>query len=118
MIRPNFVDRVLDLCRQRNFSPEIAQIVGDAVTAVALVAGGFGITVVPESVLSVKPEGVVYLPFNDEPAATIDLSCMFRRGDTSAVLHAFLKAIEIFRERRAVVSEVSSQAARSIHLHS
>jgi len=40
--RPNFVDKVIDLRSECGFQPQIAQEVGDAVTGVALVAGGFG----------------------------------------------------------------------------
>lgn len=97
--RPNFVDKVMELCGNMGFMPEISQIVGDAVTGVALVAGGFGMTLVPESAISLKPPGIVYLPFNDMPSATIDLSCMYRRNDRSAILQAFLPSIKKFREQ-------------------
>lgn len=97
--RPNFVDRVMELCRDADFTPEISQIVGDAVTGVALVAGGFGITVVPESVITIKPPGIVYLPFSDTPAPTVDLSCVYRTEDPSPILKALLAAIQAFREQ-------------------
>lgn len=99
--RPNFVDRVLGLCRQRGFTPEISQIVGDAVTGVALVAGGFGITIVPESATTLQVPGVVYRPFSDNPEATVDLSCIYRKEDQSAILQAFLEAVGEFRGRLA-----------------
>lgn len=96
--RPNFVDRIIELCRSMGFTPDISQIVGDAVTGVALVAGGFGITVVPESAISLAPKGIVYLPFSDNPAATVDLSCMYRKEDASPILQSFRQAIRTFRE--------------------
>ncbi|WP_370452180.1 LysR substrate-binding domain-containing protein [Dechloromonas sp. CZR5] len=97
--RPNFVDRVLEICGHMGFIPEISQIVGDAVTGVALVAGGFGISVVPESVITFKPPGIVYLPFDDWLTGKVDLSCIYRKDDESPILKAFLIAVNKFREQ-------------------
>ena len=41
--RPNFIDKVMTLCNECGFTPNISQEVGDAVTGVALVASGFGV---------------------------------------------------------------------------
>ncbi|MBS1191417.1 MAG: LysR family transcriptional regulator [Rhodocyclaceae bacterium] len=97
--RPNFVDRVMELCANMGFTPEISQIVGDVVTGVALVAGGFGITLVPRSATTLNLPGVVYRPFFDSLSATIDLSCIYRKDDQSAILQAFLGVIRAFREQ-------------------
>ena len=96
--RPNFVDRVIELCRNEGFTPDISQVVGDAVTGVALVAGGFGLTLVPKSATALSLPGVVFRPFNDPGKATVDLSCIYRKDDESAILQAFLGAIRKFRE--------------------
>lgn len=98
--RPNFVDRVIELCRNMGFTPNISQMVGDTVTGVALVAGGFGVTVVPKSATSLNLPGVVYRPFFDSLSATVDLSCIHRKNDQSPILQAFLTAVKTFREQR------------------
>ena len=95
--RPNFVDRVIELCRNQGFTPEISQIVGDAVTGVALVAGGFGATLVPKSATTLGLPGVVFRPFAEPASATVDLSCIYRKDDESAILQAFLHTIREFR---------------------
>lgn len=95
--RPNFVDKVIELCSGAGFAPKISQIVGDAVTGVALVSAGFGMSLVPESVISLKPAGVTYLPFADDKKASIDLSCLYRREDNSPLLMEFLAAIQLFK---------------------
>ena len=100
--RPNFVDRVIELCRNMGFTPDISQIVGDAVTGVALVAGGFGISVVPQSAITLKLPGVVYRPFHDSLSATVDLSCIYRTEDQSAILQAFLGVIRTFRAQQGI----------------
>ncbi len=99
--RPNFVDRVFELCSNMGFVPEISQIVGDAITGVALVAGGFGITIVPKSAITLNLPGVVYRPFVDAQNATVDLSCIYRKDDQSAILRSFLAVIRVFREQES-----------------
>jgi len=98
---PNFVDRVLTLCRERGFTPEVSQIVGDAITAIALVSGGFGVSVVSESAISLQLPGVVYRPFHDGAGTGVDLSCIYRKDDASAILQAFLGVIRGYRDAQA-----------------
>lgn len=99
--RPNFIDRVLDLCKQQGFTPEVAQEVGDPVTGIALVARGFGITLVPESALTpLRFEGTVSRPLADAPQAVVDLSCLYRASDQSPLLKAFLEVVRAYRARR------------------
>lgn len=93
---PNFVDQVMELCRNRNFTPNISQIVGDAITAIALVSGGFGMSVVSESAINLQLPGVVYRPFHDGQGTAVDLSCIYRKDDQSAILQAFLGVIRGF----------------------
>ena len=97
--RPNFVDHVIQLCKQQGFEPNIAQIVGDAVTGVALVARGFGLTMVPESVASsLRFAGTTYRPLADAPQAVVDISCLYRASDQSPLLHSFLAVVREYRE--------------------
>ncbi len=98
--RPNFVDKVIELCRNKGFVPEISQLVGDVFTGVALVAGGFGISIVPESATTLNLPGLVYRPFFDTTTATVDLSCIYRKDDQSAIFQAFLAVIRIFKEQQ------------------
>ena len=96
--RPNFIDKVLDLCKQQGFEPEIAQEVGDAVTGIALVARGFGITLIPESAASaIAFDGTVYRPLADAPQAVVDLSVLYRASDQSPLLKAFLAVVREYR---------------------
>jgi DNA-binding transcriptional LysR family regulator len=98
--RPNFVDKVMGLCQERGFMPEITQVVGDAVTGVAFVASGFGVCLVPESLTALALPGVVYRPIADLPDnAKIDLSCIFRAGDRSPLLTSFLATVRSFRRQ-------------------
>ncbi|WP_374495504.1 LysR substrate-binding domain-containing protein [Zoogloea sp.] len=92
--RPSFIDKVIGLCSDRGFQPQISQEVGDAVTGVALVAGGFGVCLVPESATTLQFPGVVYAPLSDTPPNFfVDLSCVYRRDDSSPILAAFLNTV-------------------------
>jgi DNA-binding transcriptional LysR family regulator len=71
--------------------------VTDVVTAVALVASGFGVCVTPEAASSLRLPGVVYRPIKAEPPPSIELACLYRRGDASPILAAFLDITRRYR---------------------
>jgi DNA-binding transcriptional LysR family regulator len=97
--RPNFIDHVIELYKQRGFDLAISQEVGDAVTGIALVARGFGATLVPESATSsITVAGTVFRPLAHAPQATVDLSCLYRATDQSALLKAFLDVVRSHRQ--------------------
>ncbi|MGZ9710017.1 LysR substrate-binding domain-containing protein [Glaciimonas sp. GNP009] len=103
--RPNFIDKVVDLCRCEGFLPVVSQAVGDAVTGLALVASGFGISLVAESATAIQLPGVVYRPLKNAPHAVVDLSCVYRLDDQSVILKAFLEVVREFAsEIRASIS--------------
>ncbi len=97
--RPSFIDKVWALCAGAGFEPDIAQEVGDAPTSVALVAAGFGLSLVPEAASSLSVPGVVYRRLANAPDAVVDLSCIYRSDESSPLLHAFLQTIREFREK-------------------
>ena len=100
--RPNFSDFIINQCQKHGFTPRVEQVVGDAVTGVALVASGFGSCIVPESVMAFQASGVVYLPLEESPPIMLDVSCLYREDDDSVVLRALLQIIEDFEaEARA-----------------
>lgn len=98
---PNFVDKVVSLCHAAGFIPEIAQKVGDVVTGVALVANGFGVSLVSESGSTLSLPGVVYREISDLPEnAILDLSCVYRKDDNSKLLNSFLTTLRSFQGKR------------------
>jgi DNA-binding transcriptional LysR family regulator len=97
--RPSFIDKVWDLCAAEGFQPTVSQEVGDAPTSVALVAAGFGLSLVPEAASSLSVPGVVYRRLANAPDAVVDLSCIYRNDETSPLLLAFLQTIREFRGR-------------------
>lgn len=97
--RPNFVDKVIGICREAGFFPTVAQEVGDAVAGVALVASGFGVCLVPQSLTVLTLPGVKFIPIDDfQDHWRVDLSCIHRANDQSPILAAFLRVVRKFRE--------------------
>ncbi len=96
-----FYDQVLNLCHQAGFSPKLGAEASQLQTIINLVAGGMGITLVPESVASMAGRGVVFKRLPD-PAPRIVVAVAWRGDECSEVLSAFLK----------VVREVACQARR------
>lgn len=91
--RPGFADDVMALFRAEGAQPRVAQEVTDVVTAVALVASGFGICITPEAASTLRLPGVVYRPVKANPPPTIDLACLYRRDDDSPILKALLDIV-------------------------
>jgi DNA-binding transcriptional LysR family regulator len=63
-------------------------------TALALVAAGTGVTLVPGSVQALRPRGIVYRPLAS-PAPTTRLLALYRREDAPPTVARF---VEIARE--------------------
>ncbi|WP_458108618.1 LysR family transcriptional regulator [Arthrobacter sp. R3-55] len=53
-------------CAAAGFRPRIGQEVSDPYTALSLVAGGVGISLMPESIEGIMPAGIVFLPLEGE----------------------------------------------------
>ena len=98
--RPGLIDKVFGLCQQVGFVPQVSQEVGDVISAIALVARGFGACLVSQSTSVLSLPGVVYRPLSGLPDnAQIDLSCIFRADDRSPILEAFLEVLRDFRHQ-------------------
>ena len=74
----------------------VEQEVEDVLTAVALVAGGFGACVTTASTASLRLPGVVYRPLVSKHLIEIELSCLYRQSDDSPVLSAFIDVVREF----------------------
>jgi DNA-binding transcriptional LysR family regulator len=95
--RPNLMDMVFGLCLEKGFQPDISQEVDDSVTAVSLVAAGFGVSLVPATVAQLALPGVAFRGLTESPPVTVDFNCIYRRDDASPILQAFLETIRQMR---------------------
>lgn len=97
---PGLAQRVTGAFTREGVRLRIEQEVEDVLTATALVAGGFGLCVTTESSTSLHLPGVVYRPLDCETLRDIELACLYRRGDASPVLAAFLDVVHEFARQR------------------
>ena len=84
---------VAEAFRQEGVRLAVEQDVEDVVTAVALVASGFGLTIATRSAASLRLPGVVFVPLRSRHLKDLELSCLYRRGDPSPVLAMFLEVV-------------------------
>lgn len=74
----------------------VEQEVEDVLTAVALVSAGFGAAITTQSASSLRLPGVVFRPLHSTRLKELELSCLYRKGDRSPALHAFLDVVRTF----------------------
>jgi DNA-binding transcriptional LysR family regulator len=86
-------DEAVAACRTAGFSPRIVQLAPRITSTLGLVAAGLGVALVPESLQTMKMDGVVYrrLKGARQPKAFLGLAS--RKGDRSPVLLHFLAHI-------------------------
>jgi DNA-binding transcriptional LysR family regulator len=85
-----FFDSIMALCRSAGFTPRIVQ---DAplLDVVSLVAAGFGVAILPESLRDVNRPDIVLLPIIGSP--TIDLLAAWMLGNASPAVRIFLETM-------------------------
>ncbi|MDD3483913.1 LysR family transcriptional regulator [Azovibrio restrictus] len=66
--RGGLARRVTDLCLQRGFVPATARVISRKTSMLDLVAAGFGIAVVPASMLGLRQTGITPIPLADPDA--------------------------------------------------
>ncbi|CAL9587611.1 LysR substrate-binding domain-containing protein [Streptomyces sp. enrichment culture] len=79
--RSSMYDRVLDACGRAGFRPASLVEVGETATLVVFVAAGHGVALVPQSVRSLRLDGVTYVPLAEPEPVDLVLA---RRARTDA----------------------------------
>jgi DNA-binding transcriptional LysR family regulator len=90
--RPSFADEVTQLMIRIGGPSRIEAEASDVVTALAYVATGRLVAVVPRSATNVALPGVAYVPLVDAPPET--LSCIYRATETPTLVRAFLDHLD------------------------
>ena len=88
-IGPGLRDAIIASCQQAGFSPKLGQEAPQISTTVHMVAAGFGVSIVPQSIAQIHLEGVAYIHIEGEaPRAPISLA--YRRHDRSTLVRNFV----------------------------
>ena len=92
-IAPGYYDMLVSLYRDAKANLRISQEAEHVQTVLGLVAGGFGVSLVPGSVRSLQPLGVVFRRLSGRlPSAETGVA--YRRDDPSEVLRAFAAVVD------------------------
>lgn len=102
--RPSFIEQLLRMFHRKGVNPRITQEVDDVVTAVALVASGFGLSIVTDSACNLRLPGIAYAQLRDVERATFDLCMIHRNDDESPLLQSFLRTARGLREALSVAA--------------
>ena len=87
-----YADSLFQIFRDYGIVPSIAQEAIGALAVVTLVAGGFGIALVPASLGNFSLPGVIYRPIKG-PCRTSDQTLVWRRDSRASTVRAFLEVV-------------------------
>ena len=90
---PAFYDSTVAACQQAGFSPNIAQEAPRVTTALALVAAGMGLCIVPESTQRIAMDGVVFRVIDVRAGLKAVLALGWRRNDASPALRNYVDLV-------------------------
>jgi DNA-binding transcriptional LysR family regulator len=86
---PELFDAILSLCKRVRFSPDIVDTQSLWQSVVTMIEAGEGVSIVPESVMHLRPRDVVFRPLRDRGCA-IDVVLAWRANAPDAVRESFL----------------------------
>jgi len=85
---PSFFDRLMRLCHDAGFTPNIVHE-APQLDLVSLVAAGYGVALVPSSIKDARREGVTFRPLTGAPETTLLVA--WRPDNESPVVRDFLE---------------------------
>lgn len=87
---PGFFDLLISVCRDSGFTPHIVQE-APQIDVLALVAAGFGLSILPDSVRELRRADIVLRPIIGSP--TTELRLVWRTGDPSPAVARFIETV-------------------------
>ena len=104
----DFARYVQSCCVDAGFLPKVSQQVVDAQSIPSLIAAGFGVALVPQSIARFTTSDIAFRPIRPSPPAA-DVFLVFREDETSMVVHNFIKLALRYLGQRKKVGQVASQ---------
>ncbi len=103
-VRPGLADEVVGACEAAGFTPKVAHYAPQLSSTINLVAASLGISIVPQSMRSLQPHVVVYLPLRGAPLHAL-LGIAHRAEESSSAVLNFLAAGRRARTGSAIHAE-------------
>lgn len=101
-----YADSIFQIFRDYRIVPRIAEEATGSLAVIALVAGGFGVALVPASLGNLRLAGVTYRPIKG-PCRTSDLTLVWNRDSRASTVRRFL---EVVRKEYAGAGRRSGEA--------
>jgi len=106
-IGPGLHDAIIASCQRAGFSAKLGQEAPQISTTAHMVAAGFGVSIVPQSIAQIRLAGVAYIGIEGEaPRAPISLA--YRRDDRCTIVRNFVASAR----RHARAAHESGQPSR------
>jgi DNA-binding transcriptional LysR family regulator len=86
-------DAVVQACQSCGFTPQVRVEVPQMTSLITFVAAGMGVSLVPDTMRQLKPEGVVYVPLADAEVPQAHLAMAFNPGALSGALDHFIARV-------------------------
>jgi DNA-binding transcriptional LysR family regulator len=86
---PGFFDAIVQMCTREGFSPHITQETGEMYTAIALVAAGVGVAILPRSVVLAQSKNVVMKPLPSSVGVS-EIAVAVRMDQRSSLVSSFV----------------------------
>src|SRR5262249_55739795 len=102
-IASRLYDEVITACATAGFEPRVVQRAGRATTAISLVAGGVGVTILPITIARLAIGGAIYRPLRS-PRASVPVAFAWRQDQTAPVLAQFIAIVRNSELQRKVGS--------------
>lgn len=94
----DFARYIRKCCVDAGFLPRVSQQVVDAQSIPSLIAAGFGVALVPQSIARLTTGDIIFRPIRPSPPSA-DVFLVFRQDETSIVVHNFIKLALSQRKR-------------------
>jgi len=99
-VSPDYHERILAICADAGFRPEVRHEVRHWLSVVSLVSQGMGVALVPSAMRHAALRGAVFRPL-EEAAARSEAFCVWRDGPENAVVQGFLREVQAARPAAA-----------------
>jgi DNA-binding transcriptional LysR family regulator len=91
-VSPDYHERILGLCADAGFSPEVRYELRHWLSVVSLVAQGLGVALVPAALQQANLPGAAFVPL-DSDTAPYETHCLWKTDRDQAALGAFLAVV-------------------------
>ena len=94
-----FARYIQKCCVDAGFLPQVSQQVIDAQSVPSLIAAGFGVALVPQSIARFTTDEIAFRPIRPSPPSA-DVFLVFRKDETSMAVHNFIKLARRFLSQK------------------